>query len=452
MGHVGSQALASLAGCLMATAIAVPAGAGAASPAAAMAAADEPVPTVVGFDQYPANRSGTGAAPPITDQFAGEGLVFVDGVTALRFSDESIPAAPFLARSGEVVVTSCYAQEFCTNRIRMSFTAPLTRVAAYVGSSAELGSPSDVLLAAFDADGTPVGDDTVALPPGGLVPARDLLAVEDPSGRIRSAEVRWADVRSGLSSLIVDDVSLTPFVALRELAADPQQLALTVRDPTGTDVTITNTGNVEFPGLLAAFRPEAADPDPATLVDIGQDGCELGLRPGETCTVSLTATPLRPGTTRGAIELSVSIPRITEVARPVLQVPLTLTVPAPAPPRTRSDPPTRAGTSPPAESPTSRSAVTQDVEPTTTASANPWVPVLVVLVAVAALGMLVGPVVVRRLAGRGAPSSPTPPTDGPHLRARAGPRHDAVSGPGGPVLTLVAAAPPPVTRVTEDPR
>jgi hypothetical protein len=49
---------------------------------------------VVTFEDYPANISGTGAAPKITDQYRDRGVVFPDGVTALRFTADSFPRPP----------------------------------------------------------------------------------------------------------------------------------------------------------------------------------------------------------------------------------------------------------------------------------------------------------------------------------------------------------------------
>jgi hypothetical protein len=49
---------------------------------------------VVTFDDYPANISGTGAAPEITDQYGDRGVVFPDGVTALRFSADRFSPGP----------------------------------------------------------------------------------------------------------------------------------------------------------------------------------------------------------------------------------------------------------------------------------------------------------------------------------------------------------------------
>jgi hypothetical protein len=75
-------------------------------------------------------------------------------------------AIPDFAHSGTKAIEQCYAQEFCTTPIEMSFTAAQTRVKVWVGfSSSSLGPNQSrtVVLRALDAAGREVGRATTDL-------------------------------------------------------------------------------------------------------------------------------------------------------------------------------------------------------------------------------------------------------------------------------------------------
>jgi hypothetical protein len=269
--------------------------------ASAGSGAAEGDPVLLDFEDVTAGRSGSPAAPPVGDAYAARGVVFDAGVIPLRFSSTSIPALPGLPRSGEVVVTSCYAQEFCTPRIGMTFSRRMSTVSLHVGSSTALPAAADVQLSVLDAGGAVVGQERVTLPAtGAAVPATATLSVSEAAD-IRSAEVTWVGGDAG--RLVVDDVSFTPYVAAPQLVSDPPSLVLQVQDEALTQaVTLTNIGDAPTRLVAAAYVPAAADPaGAAATVTVEDPGCLDLLSSGEACSLTAEVEPLGVGLLEGEI-------------------------------------------------------------------------------------------------------------------------------------------------------
>jgi hypothetical protein len=411
---------------------------------------------VVTFDDYPANISGTGAAPEITDQYGDRGVVFPDGVTALRFSADSFPPAPELPRSPQVVITTCYSVEFCTNRIAMTFTTDTQRVAVYVGTAAALTEPGQVVMTAFDAQGTPLIQSAVELPVGGLVPAQNELGVEDPAGRIRSAEIGWGNEGANHDHLVLDDLTITRFVARPELTANPSKLSLTLDDQVEHQtITVNNTGNVALTDLAAIFRPDLADAEPVADIELLGLDCLTSLKPGQACVVKIAAHPLSRGTTTGVIEFATpSGLESNGPANALLGVAVVVSV---------SPTTTPTGTTSPTTTPTATTTVTSGPSANqTTPSSDPnyhpasWIQPLaggLMAFLLAALIFVGIPVLSRRLRPRGpradkawAQSHPASPS----ITIRSDPGRSAIDDQSRPLLTLVAVGPRPVTTITEE--
>jgi hypothetical protein len=436
-------------------------------PAGASAGA-HPFPTesedtvVIGFDDYPANISGTVAAPQITDRYADQGVVFPEGVTALRFTEQSYPAAPDLPRSPEVVITTCYSMESCTNRIPLTFSADIERVAVYVGTAAELTAPGVVVMTAFDARGTPLARSEVTLPEGALVPARYQLGLRDPAGRIRSAEITWAKDGQNHDHLVLDDLTLTRFVAAPALTSKPGKLSLTLHDRVEHQtITATNTGNVVLTGLAAVFSTDPVDVRPVADIKLSGLGCLAGLKPGDACTLTLTGHPRSAGTTNGAIEFA-TVPRANgDVAiRALLRVPVVVTViPTIATPTQTTSPNTTTSTT----SPTATTSTTAEpsVVPTTPPSrpageAIPWVGTAVgILIALLGAMIFIGvPSLSRRLRRRGREADERAAQHhaaGPSITIRSDAGRHVIDDRSALAMTLVAISPPPVTITEEEP-
>lgn len=417
---------------------------------------------VIGFDDYPANISGTLAAPQITDRYADQGVVFPDGVTALRFTEESSPAAPDLPRSPEVVITTCYAKESCTNRIPLAFTADMEQVGVYVGSAAQLTAPGVLVMTAFDAQGTPLSRSEVTLPRGVLVPARYQLGLHDPAGRIRSAEITWATDGRNHDRLVLDDLTLTPFVAAPALTSKPGRLNLTLHDRVEHQtMTVTNTGNVVLTGLAALFRTDPVDVQPVADIQLSQPGCFAGLKPGDACTLTLTGNPRSTGTTNGAIEFT-TVPRGSGDApiKALLRVPVVVTViPTTATStQTTSENSTTSTTSAAATTPTTGEPTVVPTTPPSEATGEPipWArPAAGILIAVLGALVFIGvPGLSRRLRRRGREVDERAVQHhvvGPSITIRSDAGRQAIDQRSGPVLTLVAFSPPPATITEEEP-
>lgn len=412
--------------------------------------------SVITFDDYPANISGSSAAEPITDQYANKGVVFPDGVTALRFNDKSYPAAAQLPRSPDVVVTTCYATEFCTNRIRMSFTSAMQRVVVYVGSDAPLNEPAAVVLTGYDAQDQPVTRSTITLPAGNLVPATNELSLDEPAGRLHSAEVTWGT--SGYGSLILDDLTVTQFVPRVELVPKPSQVELSLdRDAVSHALSVTNSGNVTLEGLTASYVSQNRDPDSAADVTVSGTDCLAGLQPGQQCTIRVTASPRHEGSSQGAITFFVpSVRSTTNKVDTLLEVPVMArvarsvppTTTSPAPPRTTSGAPQTASAPP---RPSTATGESSTFDRPVAVLFQPLTGVLVLLLA-GALGYFWASARTRRIRRRAKSQQKraSPPGQRPRITVRRGREASLIDERTGPVLTFVVAARGPVTSITEE--
>lgn len=265
--------------------------------------------TTFTFEDYPANISGSGAAPPITTEYADDGLIFPNGVTALLFNDSSFPPRPDLPHSGETIITTCYSAEFCSSRIVMEFTEALEVLELYAGYSSPLDTAADLVLEAYDTNGAVVGVDIVTLGPSDRAVAADtVLRVEDSAGRIQTARVLWADESRFLSQLLVDDITVSPFVAATELTPDVDTLDLNVDavgDGEAQIVTVTNTGNVPIVGVIPRL---ASDNEVvAVLAATTDQGCGSQLDVGQSCVVSVSAVASPDAQTSTSFETELTL-------------------------------------------------------------------------------------------------------------------------------------------------
>ena len=230
---------------------------------------DAASPIVIDFEDYPANRVGTPSAAPVVDFYRDRGLLFVPGVTALVYDDQSAPADPDFPRSGDTVITSCYSAEFCTNNIEMELAVAHRRVQLWVGYDGRLSAAADLLLIGFDRDRTPVARRALTLGPSdGRIPVALPMSVEDPEGRITSLQLAWADQRSFLAGLSVDDVELTPFVAdpATETTEEQPPDSSVTTDTVPPDASATTAGGTQNPSVTTAAgtqdSPVTADTEP----------------------------------------------------------------------------------------------------------------------------------------------------------------------------------------------
>src|SRR5690349_3570496 len=137
--------------------------------------------TVIDFESLAAPGSGTGGLV-VRNQFASSGVIF-DPVIALDYS-LGIPI-PGFAHSGTRAIELCYAAEFCSAPLNISFTTPQRRVKLWVGYSFRLDSPQSVVLRAYNSGGTQVAYDVRVLGPSTtVIPIATPLEVTLPTATV----------------------------------------------------------------------------------------------------------------------------------------------------------------------------------------------------------------------------------------------------------------------------
>ncbi len=290
-----------------------------------------------------------------------------------------------------------------------------------------------------------------------LVPA-PADAHPNPTARVLARPI-------ALGGLASDDV-LPPPPPRPLLTADPAQLERELSGVLNEKVTITNDGDAATGALTPIEDSSSPGADPAARVDLAPSDCEAGLEPGEACTVLVTVTPLHTGgleTLIGYREVPGEV-RISTLA--AVRIPVNVTI-TPTPGGETSDRPTPGGET--SDKPTS-GGQTSDSRATGSATSSPppssggpgglptwllsapFLPLLGFLAAAVALGVALMVSRAQLARGRRRASPQPPPTARPQVRVRPGPRRDLVALPEEPVLTLVVAAPPASTTVTEDQR
>jgi hypothetical protein len=416
--------------------------AGPLGPGVATTARAQVEPSVtIDFDDAPANRSGTPAAPDITDRYAELGVVFATPVTPLVFDAESFPALPDFARSGSTVITTCYSEEFCTNRVELSLDRGHEAVRMYVGHSSPLAEPAELVVEGFGDDGVVAAASVVLGPSEAPVPVDTLVGIEDPDGGIRRVVVRWADPGRFFSNLAIDDLGLTPFAPRIGLRADPSFLFLDgSAGAVSAAVTVENVGNVEVAIADALVDTAGELADRVTVVDTD---CPGVLPRGASCEVVVAYDPVPGEDTTGLVLVT------GEDGSPLLAVDLEVAGPAPEDTtgpddETEPDDPTPTTeadeTTPPDDGPTE--AVGTGTDNGTASPGAGW------LVAVLAAAAAVGGIAWwwrRRPGTSGTRPVATPPEPQPSqpaprvgVRARADAGTQAVQPTGDPVVSIRA--------------
>lgn len=143
--------------------------------------ANPPAITIINFETLSAPGSGTGGFT-VRNQFAADGIIF-QPVIALDYS-QGIPI-PNFTHSGTKAVQLCYAQEFCTSKLDISFTRPQRHVKLWVGYAGPLDSQQTVILRAFDGVGNQLANDLKILgPSSGIIPIATPLEISLPSATV----------------------------------------------------------------------------------------------------------------------------------------------------------------------------------------------------------------------------------------------------------------------------
>ncbi|MBI1762380.1 MAG: hypothetical protein HYR56_13180 [Acidobacteria bacterium] len=196
-------------------------------------------PVVIDFENL---ASGS----PVTGQYAAQGITF-NSVKVLRY-----PSIPGFTHSGVQAVEQCFAQEFCSAPIDMSFTAAQRRVKVWVGLSTPFSVSTTVLLRVLDANGAQIGQATAAFNASNSPQLiRTPLEVTVSSARIRRAIVSFSPTTSATNSLAVDDIEFD--------SAGPPPPCPSTQPPTLNFIQPANGQTVQFNGFMLEAQVNSLD-------------------------------------------------------------------------------------------------------------------------------------------------------------------------------------------------
>src|SRR5262249_8220309 len=103
--------------------------------------------------------SPNGAAVPVLNFYGDRGVIF----RASAFDYSQGPIIPNFAHSGTKAIETCFAVEFCTSPIEVTFTQAQAHVSVSTGFDGALGRAITVVMRGFDATDTQVAQASVAL-------------------------------------------------------------------------------------------------------------------------------------------------------------------------------------------------------------------------------------------------------------------------------------------------
>ena len=103
---------------------------------------------------------GSGAVQ-VLNFYANRGVIF----RAVARDYTQIVPPTGIAHSGTNAIETCFAQEFCTVPIEMTFTQAQARVRVFTGFNGSIAEPMTITMRAFGADGSQVAERSVTLSP-----------------------------------------------------------------------------------------------------------------------------------------------------------------------------------------------------------------------------------------------------------------------------------------------
>ena len=254
--------------------------------------------------------SPNGAAVPVLNFYADRGVIF----RASAFDYTKGPVIPNFAHSGTKGIETCFAVEFCTSPIEMTFTQGQAHVSVFTGFDGALGQSATVVMRGFATDGTEVAQASVTLGPNATsTPIQTPLAITTTTATIVRVTI---GIESGgaptfTNGLAVDDVEYDT-VGPPPPCTSPQPPTVVLFQPaSGT--------TVQFNQFTLAFLVTSGDPFAVTTVtDSGPGGTNTATFPGFSGAFGPTAMNglLVPGTStltiavkdcRGQAQTSTSI-------------------------------------------------------------------------------------------------------------------------------------------------
>jgi hypothetical protein len=230
-----------------------------------------PSTKIIDFETLNAPGNGTGGLQ-MRNQFAESGIIFHQPVTALDYS-QGVPI-PNFAHSGTKAIELCYAQEFCTAQLDLSFpTTPQRRIKLWTGFTSRLDSQQAVVMCAFDGNGNEVAADIKILGPStGAIPISIPLEVMLPSATIVRVRVGFLGAQSTApqifnNGLAFDDIEFDDQGLAPQCPATQAPL-FTVNEPTEGRIVLQNAftldANLTTPDPFATLQVNIAGPGGAT--------------------------------------------------------------------------------------------------------------------------------------------------------------------------------------------
>ena len=262
------------------------------------------------FEEMSPDGPGTGGVIPVLNFYAAQGVIF--RAVALDYSRGI--AIPNFAHSGTKGIETCYATEFCSAPIEMTFTQAQTYVKLFVGFDGSLSQAITVVMHAFAADGSEVGQATATLAAStSATPIQTPMETTANSATIVRVTIGIESdgVPSFTNGLAVDDVEFD--------TAGPQPPCPALQNPTVSISQPANDLTVQFNQFPLAFIVNSGDPFAVTTVtDSGSGQSHSVSYPGFTGTFGPTSVHglLVPGLStltvavkdcRGSAQASVSI-------------------------------------------------------------------------------------------------------------------------------------------------
>ena len=212
---------------------------------------------VVTFEEMSPDGPGTGGVIPVMNFYAAKGVIF--NAVALDYSKGL--AIPGFAHSGTKAIETCYATEFCSAPIDISFTQAQARVSLWTGFSSRLDQPITVVMHAFASDGSQVAQATATLA-ANTAPTSIQTPLEVSVSTATITRVTIGIESGGTPSftngLAVDDVEF-------DVSGAPPP-CLATQDPTVNLTQPSNGQVVQFNQFLLAFRVTTGDPFATTTV------------------------------------------------------------------------------------------------------------------------------------------------------------------------------------------
>jgi len=236
----------------------------------------------------------------VLNQYANQGVTF-NGPLARDYSQ-----SPGFAHSGTKAIELCFAAEFCTTPLIVSFTTAQKHVKVWVGYSSPLSQATTVVMQALDQNGAMVSQTSAVLPASNTpIPVQTPLEINIATPAIVEVLVTLSSV-GGIfnNSLVIDDVEFDTTGSAPPCTTQQAPLVALTEPPNGEVVQVnlfTLQGAVLTPIPLDTATMTVTNGGVNTTTDLlsellSRNGGNLGpisvfdsLTPG-TNTVTVTAT------------------------------------------------------------------------------------------------------------------------------------------------------------------